>query len=114
MLLFFIYVILQTSGLILVKLGSKKLTMSLTKSLFSMQISLLSLLGISFYLLSFVLWMYIISISAEISYIVPLGVAATNLAILVGSYFILKETITKATIIGTILIIAGVVIMNLS
>ena len=64
MLLFFIYVILQTSGLILVKLGSKKLTMSLTKSLFSMQISLLSLLGISFYLLSFVLWMYIISISA--------------------------------------------------
>lgn len=113
MVLFFVYVILSTSGLILVKLGSENLLLSLTTSLLTIQIPLLSLLGLFCYLCSFLLWMYIISTSAKISYIVPLGVAVTNLAILAGSYFILNETISIYTIVGTMLIIAGVVVMNI-
>ncbi|WP_226799502.1 hypothetical protein [Carnobacterium mobile] len=112
MLIFIIYVVLSTSGLILFKLGSSNLSIGITKTLFSMHIPFLSLLGLLCYLFSFLLWMYIIS-KSEISFIVPLGVAITNLAILAGSYYILDETISVTTIIGTILIISGVIVMNI-
>ncbi len=112
MLLFIIYVILSTSGLVLFKLGASNLSLGVAKSLFSMQIPLISLLGLLCYLVSFVLWMYIIA-KSDVSFIVPLGVALTNLAVLCGSYFILNETISTNTIIGAVLIIIGVVILNL-
>ena len=55
-----------------------------------MNISLISLLGLFCYLISFILWMLIISRS-DVSYIVPLGVACTNIAILIASNLILKR-----------------------
>ena len=112
MVLFIIYVILSTSGLILFKLGSSNLTIGLSKSIFSMNIPFLSLMGLLCYLCSFLLWMYLIS-KSEISFIVPLGVAVTNIAVLIGSYVILKESISGAAIVGTILIIIGVIVMNI-
>lgn len=112
MVLFIIYVILSTSGLILFKLGSSNLTIGLSKSIFSMNIPFLSLMGLLCYLCSFLLWMYLIS-KSEISFIVPLGVAVTNIAVLIGSYVILKESISGAAIVGTILIIVGVIVMNI-
>ncbi len=112
MVLFIIYVILSTSGLILFKLGSSNLTIGLSKSIFSMNIPFLSLLGLLCYLCSFLLWMYLIS-KSEISFIVPLGVAVTNIAVLIGSYVILKESISGAAIVGTLLIIIGVIVMNI-
>lgn len=112
MVLFIIYVILSTSGLILFKLGSNNLSIGLSKSIFSMNLPFLSLMGLLCYLCSFLLWMYLIS-KSDISFIVPLGVAVTNIAVLIGSYVILKESISGASIVGTILIIIGVIVMNI-
>ena len=112
MLLFIIYVILSTSGLILFKLGSSHLTLGFQNSIFSMNISLITLLGMMCYLISFVLWMIIIG-KSEVSYIVPLGVACTNVAVLLSSYFILNETISLNTVIGAALIIIGVIVLSL-
>lgn len=112
MFIFILYVILSTSGLVLFKLGSSSLTMSIQKSIFSMQLPLLSLLGLVCYLISFVLWMYIIS-KSDISFVVPLGVALTNLAVLFSSYYFLKEEISVTTIIGALIIVLGVVVINL-
>lgn len=112
MILFIIYVILSTSGLILFKLGSSNLSIGLSKSIFSMNLPFLSLMGLLCYLCSFLLWMYLIS-KSDISFIVPLGVAVTNIAVLIGSYVILKESISGAAIVGTILIIIGVIVMNI-
>lgn len=112
MLLFIIYVILSSSGLILFKLGSAGISIGLTKSLFSFQLPLLSLIGLLCYLVSFLLWMFIIA-KSEVSFIVPLGVALTNLAVLLGSYFILNETVSINTVIGAALIIIGVVVLNI-
>lgn len=111
MILFILYVILSTSGLILFKLGSPDLSMGFVKNMFSLNLPLLSLIGLMCYLVSFLLWMYIIS-KSEINFIVPLGVGVTNLAILGASYFVLNETISYTTIIGAALIIIGVVVMN--
>lgn len=112
MILFIIYVILSTSGLILFKLGAPHLTLGVTKSLFSAQIPFLSLLGLACYFFSFALWMYIIS-KTNLSFIVPLGVAVTNIAILACSYFFLNEKIGITGMIGAALIIIGVIIMNI-
>ncbi|KAF1304830.1 EamA family transporter [Enterococcus sp. JM9B] len=114
MILFFIYVILSTSGLVLFKLGSINggISINLAKSAFSFHIPLLSLLGLLCYMVSFLMWMYIIS-KTDISFIVPLGVALTNLAVLLSSYFILHETMSYTTIIGAALIIIGAVILNI-
>ncbi|WP_086350441.1 hypothetical protein [Candidatus Enterococcus clewellii] len=111
MLLFIIYVVLSSSGLILFKLGSSSLTLQVQNSIFSMNVSLTTILGMLCYMISFILWMVIIG-KSEVSYIVPLGVACTNIAILLGSYFILNETITTNVIIGAVLIIAGVILIS--
>ncbi|MDR0922443.1 MAG: hypothetical protein LBM95_08675 [Lactobacillales bacterium] len=112
MILFIIYVILSTSGLILFKLGSKDMALGLSKNILEMHVPLLVVLGLACYLCSFILWMVILA-KSEISFIVPLGVAVTNIAILLGSFFILHETITTPTIIGATLIILGVIVMNI-
>ena len=87
---FIIYVFLSSAGLVLFKLGSSSLNIQLQQTIFSMNISLISLLGLFCYLISFILWMLIISRS-DVSYIVPLGVACTNIAILIASNLILKR-----------------------
>ena len=112
MVLFIIYVFLSSAGLVLFKLGSSSLNIQLQQTIFSMNISLISVLGLFCYLISFILWMLIISRS-DVSYIVPLGVACTNIAILIASNLILKETITTNALIGAVVIIVGIVIMNL-
>ena len=98
---FIIYVFLSSAGLVLFKLGSSSLNIQLQQTIFSMNISLISLLGLFCYLISFILWMLIISRS-DVSYIVPLGVACTNIAILIASNLILKETITTNALIGAV------------
>lgn len=112
MFIFILYVILSTSGLVLFKIGSESLSMGIQRSIFSMQLPLLSLLGLTCYLISFVLWMYIIS-KSDVSFVVPLGVALTNIAVLLSSYFVLKEEISATTIIGALIIVVGVVVINL-
>ena len=61
MVLFIIYVFLSSAGLVLFKLGSSSLNIQLQQTIFSMNISLISLLGLFCYLISFILWMLIIS-----------------------------------------------------
>lgn len=112
MILFILYVVLSSSGLVLFKLGSNNISLTINKSLFSMNFPWLSLLGLLCYLISFILWMYIIS-KTNISFVVPLGVGLTNLAVLISSYFILHESLTTNTIVGSIFIILGIIIINI-
>lgn len=114
MILFCMYVILSTSGLVLFKLGSTSggMSLTLTKDLFGFNIPSLSLLGLICYMISFVMWMIIIS-KSDISFIVPLGVALTNLAVLASSYFILHESMSYTTVIGAALIIVGAIVLNI-
>lgn len=112
MITFFIYVILSSMGIILFKLGASEASVSLTKGLFNFQMSYISMIGLLCYLLSFVLWMYIIA-NKNVSYIVPLGLGLTNVMILVGSYFILGESISMINIVGAAVILIGVLIISM-
>lgn len=111
MILFILYVLLSSLGLILFKLGSQNLNVLYENSIFSLSISTTMFTGILCYLASFFLWMFIVN-KAELSFIYPLSIACINITILIGSYFILKEPITLKSIVGAAIIILGIIIMK--
>lgn len=111
MILFLIYVLLSSSGLILFKMGSKDVGLELSKTLFSVTLSWQMLLGILCYLLSFILWLVIVS-KSNLSYVYPMSIAMINIALLVGAYYFLNEPITVRTVVGVSIIIIGVVVLK--
>lgn len=111
MLLFLVYVILSSSGIILFKLGSAELSIKMVSNQLNMNFPMMSILGLMCYLISFILWMIIIS-KSDVSFIVPLGLGLTNVLILVGSMVVLKEEINLYGIIGIVLILGGTILIN--
>ncbi|MFW7370738.1 EamA family transporter [Vagococcus fluvialis] len=77
----------------------------------NMNFPMMSILGLMCYLISFILWMIIIS-KSDVSYIVPLGLGLTNVLILVGSMVVLKESINVYGIIGIVMILGGTLLIN--
>lgn len=112
MILFLIYIVLSSLGLILFKLGSKDLSVLFQSGAFSFSMSWIVLVGILCYLASFLLWLVIVS-KSELSYIYPLSIACINIAILLGSHFILNESIGMKELVGTIIIIIGIIVMKI-
>lgn len=113
MIMFIAYVILSSSGIILFKLGSSDLSIKLLDNQLNMNFPLLSIVGLLCYMVSFVLWMIIIS-KSDVHIIVPLGLGLTNILILVGSAVVLKESISMMSIIGFALILVGTIFMQSS
>lgn len=111
MFLFIIYAILSSSGIILFKLGSADLSIKFANNQLNMNFPSLSIIGLLCYLVSFILWMIIIS-KSDVSFIVPLGLGITNVLILVGSMVVLKEEINIYGIIGIVLILGGTLLIN--
>ena len=111
MILFIVYVFLSSMGLILFKLGSKDLSVLYENAIFVISLSTPMILGIISYLLSFILWLIIVNRS-ELSYIYPLSIGFINIAILLGSNLVLHESITTRNVVGSIIIIIGIVLMK--
>lgn len=109
--LFTIYVILASSGLILFKYGSNGISINFIKGL-HFSFSWISLLGIICYMASFILWLVIVS-RTKLTWAFPLSVALINLIIFISSSILFKETITWVNILGVILISLGVGLIGL-
>ena len=106
-LLFIIYVIASSSGLILFKLG----TTGVGVNILGFNITLKMLLGIFCYGFSFLLWLYIVS-KANLTIAMPLSVALVNTLVIVGSCIFLNEKITLIQGIGIFIVILGVSVMT--
>ena len=108
-----IYVFLSVSGLVLFKLGSaNELAISLSSSFLSVKIHLLSILGLLLYVLSFFVYMGLVS-KNDLSHLVPIVTGIVYLSTLVASVVIFKEAMHGWQIVGSLLIIAGVILMNI-
>lgn len=109
--MFILYVLLASSGLVLFKLGS--FNPNLTLNLFSLSInySIKMLLGLICYACSFLLWMFIVS-KTNLTIAMPLSVAIVNTLVIVESCILLKEKITLFQGIGIFVVIFGVCIMT--
>lgn len=109
--LFGIYVILASSGLILFKMGSSGIVLNFVKGI-NFSINWTSLIGMICYIISFLLWLFIVS-KVKLSWAFPLSVALINTVIFVASSLIFKEQITWVQILGTLLITIGVGLLGI-
>lgn len=108
--LFILYVVLASSGLILFKLGATN-SVSVKILNFSINFSWKMLIGIMCYGCSFLLWLYIVS-KMNLTFAMPLSVALVNTLVVLESCLIIKEKITLTQGIGILVVIVGVCIMT--
>lgn len=108
-----IYLILTVSGLILYKYGSNQnFSLMVNSKTFELKISIISIIGLLCYLCSFIMYMIILP-KFNISYIYPIMSAVTYIGIFVLSILVLKEKVTMTGIIGSIIILIGILTINI-
>lgn len=107
-----IYMFLTTLGLILMKFGGNIGTIEIFNKDITLAINGISLIGLFCYIISFLLYIKLITIF-NLSYIVPLSTGIVQILILLSSKFIFKEEINTLRLIGIILVIIGVIVMNI-
>lgn len=108
-----IYLILTVSGLILYKYGANQgFALSISSKVFELKISIISIIGLVCYLFSFIMYMVILP-KFNISFIFPIMSAISYIGIFTLSILVLKEKITTTGVIGSIIILIGIITMNI-
>lgn len=108
-----IYVVMGVSGMSLFKAGSNAMTtINASPEALRLTLSWSSILGVVLYGGSFLLYLYLIS-KFDLSYLMPILTGLTYIGILLVSSFIFKESMPLSKVIGSALILGGVIVMNL-
>ncbi|MBQ8219161.1 MAG: EamA family transporter [Bacilli bacterium] len=110
-LLFILYVLLSSSGLVLFKLGANSPSIQIHLLNFNLLFSIKSIIGILCYGFSFILWLIIIS-RMNLTVAMPLSIAIVNTLVVILSCLLLKEKITLTQGVGIFIVIIGVCIMS--
>jgi drug/metabolite transporter (DMT)-like permease len=108
--LVFINSILLASGQLLWKTGLKNESMSSISQLIHLLLNKYMLGGIAVYIISSFLWFSILK-KFDLTLVYPLQSISYVVVLFLG-YLILKEPLTKNTVIGTLVIVAGVFIIT--
>lgn len=108
-----IYLILTVSGLILYKFGAnKEFLFSISNGVFQIKLSLISIIGLCCYLLSFIIYMLVLP-KFDLTYIMPVTSAISYISIYILSILVLKESVTIYGVLGSFIILIGVILINL-
>ena len=110
-LMFAVYALLSAGGLILFKMGGQDTAIQSSSSGLSLLLSWKMLAGILCYMLSFVLWLLIVS-KTQLSLAMPLSVGVVNILVFLGSARYLHEEITPLKMIGLGVIIVGLFLIT--
>lgn len=110
-LMFAVYALLSAGGLILFKTGGQDTAIQSSSSGLSLLLSWKMLAGILCYMLSFVLWLLIVS-KTQLSFAMPLSVGVVNILVFLGSARYLHEEITPLKMIGLGVIIVGLFLIT--
>ncbi len=108
-----IYIIFSSLGMVLIKSGASNSDISIKDNIFNMHVSLTFILGLLLYIVSFILWIFILQ-KFPLTYISPVSYGLVYIAIAIFSFLILNTIITKAQIIGAVFIIIGIFIASKS
>jgi multidrug transporter EmrE-like cation transporter len=109
-----IYILTSTSGLILFKYGSGKMEtfFAFKNGAVQFQMNFASVLGLFLYVASFVIFMTLVA-KHDVSFLLPILTGCANILVFWGAAFFLREKISVMTIVGTLLVVSGVLIMNI-
>lgn len=108
-----VYLIFSLAGVFLFKIGcQKEFLVSVSTGIFSLNISLISIMGLLSYVCSFLMYMFLIS-KFDMTYIVPVTTGITYILTFILAVLIFKEAITVNKVIGSVLILAGVLVINM-
>lgn len=108
-----VYIILTIAGVVLFKLGTQKdFLVSIATGVFTLKISLMSIIGLVCYLCSFLMYMFLIS-KFDLTYIVPVTTGVVQVATFVLAIMIFKESVTISKVVATGLILMGVILLNI-
>lgn len=108
-----VYLIFSLAGVFLFKIGcQKEFLVSVSTGIFSLNISLISIIGLLCYVCSFLMYMFLIS-KFDMTYIVPVTTGITYILTFILAVLIFKEAITVNKVIGSVLILMGVLVINM-
>jgi multidrug transporter EmrE-like cation transporter len=110
--LFALYIALSALGLLFIKAGGNDLAFGINSGILNLKINLKMLLGMFFYVCSFLLFTYIMP-KFNLTYIYPLAAGILYVIIVIAGVFILKETVTLWQYAGIAFILIGVIAMNI-
>lgn len=108
-----VYLILTTLGLIFMKLGGNPGSFSIKGQDINFAINAISAIGFVCYIGSFLLFTRIV-VMFDLSYIYPICTGIVQIVTLIASAVIFKENMSMQSVIGAIIIIAGIIIMNIN
>lgn len=110
-LLTIIYIVFTTCGITFFKLGGDSLKLSFNSGI-NFKIGWITTLGFGFYLVSFLLWQKLL-VKYDLSVMVPIVTGISQIIIILVGYIIFKEKVNIQSLIGALVIIAGIIIMSL-
>ncbi len=105
-----LYILLTVSALFLMKSG--ELAISFNGGQLNINASLTNIIGMTFYICSFLLWMLIIQ-KYDLSYIYPVATGMVYILIFIGGVIIFKEQVAIKEIVAVLFILTGIVLINL-
>ncbi len=108
-----VYVLSTAGGLILIKLGSAQhAVIDFVSNKLSFHPTLLNMLGLFLYGVSFILYTYLIS-KNELGFIIPLTTALVYILIFIASFVVFNESFTLQKILAITLILIGVILLSM-
>lgn len=110
--LFALYLILTTAGLLFLKAGAGGLGASISHSLLTINIDMYMIIGLICYVFSFIIFNLVLS-RVNLSFIYPISAGLVNIAVIIASVLIFKEKVTTFGIMGMVIVIIGIVVMNI-
>lgn len=110
--IFIIYVISSSLGMVLLKYGGKENLFQLQSSNLALKVNYFFLLGVILFFVSFVLWVIILQ-KFKLTFISPVAYGLTFIVLSFFSYILLDERVTIYNVLGAAIIIIGIVISYL-
>lgn len=108
---YILYIFFTMSGLILMKLGGGQLNLGVKDGRFEFAIGFKLFIAFIMYAISFIIWSNIIA-KSDLTYIVPLSSAITNILSVIVGIFLFKESLSMMQIVGIVVATVGIVMMN--
>ena len=107
-----LYILITSSALIVLKLGSKDGALAqMVDGRLHLNLTFYTVTGVALYGLSFIVYTYLLS-KYDLGYIIPLTTALVYIIIFTASFVIFKESFTLVKVLGIVLILAGLAMLN--